>query len=170
MWNLCALWCLWIKGINFLICPLQLGLSPLIFYEEYIPQRERFPTNTLPSNNLPRPRLCTLHREDTGFGFKLACSQNECRVYVVQVLICFLGKFYLYTSIKRLVISQSHQIRFLQWITDHFQMLMEIDTLHLSARWKLGMLEREQGCGRGMWLWKWMGRMWSMRILKRWWH
>ncbi|KAF4086023.1 hypothetical protein AMELA_G00101370 [Ameiurus melas] len=63
----------------------QLGLSPLMFYEEYIPQRERFPTNTLPSNNLPRPRLCTLHREDTGFGFKLACSQNECRIYVVQV-------------------------------------------------------------------------------------
>ncbi|KAF7699967.1 Na(+)/H(+) exchange regulatory cofactor NHE-RF3 isoform X2 [Silurus meridionalis] len=63
----------------------QLGLSPLMFYEEYIPQRERFPTNTLPSNNLPCSRLCTLHREDTGFGFKLAYSQNDYRVYVGQV-------------------------------------------------------------------------------------
>ncbi|XP_026780594.3 Na(+)/H(+) exchange regulatory cofactor NHE-RF3 [Pangasianodon hypophthalmus] len=63
----------------------QLGLSPLMFYEECIPQRERFPTNTLPSNNLQCPRLCTLLREDTGFGFKLACSQDECRVYVGQV-------------------------------------------------------------------------------------
>ncbi|XP_060799850.1 Na(+)/H(+) exchange regulatory cofactor NHE-RF4 isoform X1 [Neoarius graeffei] len=63
----------------------KLGLSPLMFYEEYIPQRERFPTKTLPSNNLQHPRLCTLHREDTGFGFKLASSQNECRVYVGQV-------------------------------------------------------------------------------------
>ncbi|XP_058269762.1 Na(+)/H(+) exchange regulatory cofactor NHE-RF3 isoform X1 [Hemibagrus wyckioides] len=66
-------------------CTLQLGLSPLTFYEENIPQIERFPTNTLPSNNLPRPRLCTLHREDTGFGFKMACSQTERRVYVGQV-------------------------------------------------------------------------------------
>ncbi|KAM9469077.1 Na(+)/H(+) exchange regulatory cofactor NHE-RF3 isoform 2-T2 [Clarias gariepinus] len=63
----------------------QLGLSPLLFYEENIPQKERFPTNTLQAKNLPCPRLCTLHREATGFGFKLACSQNECRLYVGQV-------------------------------------------------------------------------------------
>ncbi|XP_060743575.1 Na(+)/H(+) exchange regulatory cofactor NHE-RF3 [Tachysurus vachellii] len=63
----------------------QLGLSPLMFYEEYIPQKVCFPTNTLPSNKTPGPRLCALHREDTGFGFKLACSHIDNVIYVGQV-------------------------------------------------------------------------------------
>ncbi|KAI4904562.1 hypothetical protein NFI96_029625 [Prochilodus magdalenae] len=67
----------------------QLGFSPLLFYELSITKRERFPKPSLPHKdvqaNLPCPRLCVLHKEDTGFGFNLACVQNEPGTYIGQV-------------------------------------------------------------------------------------
>ncbi|XP_066500970.1 Na(+)/H(+) exchange regulatory cofactor NHE-RF4 [Hoplias malabaricus] len=69
----------------------QLGFSPLLFYEQTIPKRERFPELTLSRKDvhtkLRGPRLCVLHKEDTGFGFNLAYVQNKAGTYVGQVAV-----------------------------------------------------------------------------------
>lgn len=71
--------------------PLQLGISPLLFYEDHIPKREQFPKpppqhhegHQIP----PHPRLCVLHKEGSGFGFNLGCVQNKPGTYIGQVLV-----------------------------------------------------------------------------------
>lgn len=69
----------------------QLGISPLLFYEDHIPKRERFSQPPLQNEeahaNPQRPRLCVLHRESTGFGFNLGCVQNKPWAFISQVLL-----------------------------------------------------------------------------------
>ncbi|XP_051520760.1 Na(+)/H(+) exchange regulatory cofactor NHE-RF4 [Myxocyprinus asiaticus] len=67
----------------------QLAISPLLFYEDHIPKRERFPSpsqaHETTHSNPPCPRLCVLHKEGTGFGFNLGCVQNKPGAYIGQV-------------------------------------------------------------------------------------
>ncbi|XP_026082954.1 Na(+)/H(+) exchange regulatory cofactor NHE-RF3-like [Carassius auratus] len=74
----------------------QLGISPLLFYEDNIPKREQFLKAPLPHQeghqNPPHPRLCVLHKEVAGFGFKLGCVQKKPGTYIGQVLQAFIYK------------------------------------------------------------------------------
>ncbi|KAI2656244.1 NLR family member X1 [Labeo rohita] len=64
----------------------QLGISPLLFYEDHIPKREQFPNPQEGHQNPPHPRLCVLHKEGAGFGFNLGCIQNKPGTYIGQVM------------------------------------------------------------------------------------
>ncbi|XP_051966589.1 Na(+)/H(+) exchange regulatory cofactor NHE-RF4 isoform X1 [Xyrauchen texanus] len=67
----------------------RLSISPLLFYEDHIPKRERFPSPSQAHeeghSTPPCPRLCVLHKEGTGFGFNLGCVQNTPGAYIGQV-------------------------------------------------------------------------------------
>ncbi|XP_057206366.1 Na(+)/H(+) exchange regulatory cofactor NHE-RF4 isoform X1 [Triplophysa rosa] len=67
----------------------QLGISPLLFYEDHIPKRERFSQPPLQNEearaNPQCPRLCVLHKASTGFGFNLGCVQNKPGAFISQV-------------------------------------------------------------------------------------
>uniref|UniRef100_A0A8C2KYC1 PDZ domain containing 3a n=1 Tax=Cyprinus carpio TaxID=7962 RepID=A0A8C2KYC1_CYPCA len=74
----------------------QLGISPLLFYEDHIPKREPFPYPPPPHQeghqNPPHPRLCVLHKEGAGFGFNLGCVQNKPGSYIGQVMMGSAGE------------------------------------------------------------------------------
>ncbi|KTF82815.1 hypothetical protein cypCar_00014263, partial [Cyprinus carpio] len=76
--------------------PLQLGISPLLFYEDHIPKREPFPYPPPPHQeghqNPPHPRLCVVHKEGAGFGFNLGCVQNKPGSYIGQVMMGSAGE------------------------------------------------------------------------------
>ncbi|XP_061103962.1 NHERF family PDZ scaffold protein 4b [Conger conger] len=71
----------------------QLGLSPLVFCEEFLHEKEQ--NTTAPSAvppkeaqaDLPCPRLCVLERGPTGFGFHLGCFEQEPGTFVGQVAL-----------------------------------------------------------------------------------
>ncbi|KAJ8347768.1 hypothetical protein SKAU_G00263570 [Synaphobranchus kaupii] len=72
----------------------QLGLSPLLFYEEHLHKIVQKNT-TAPSAgppkeaqaDLPCPRLCVFERGPTGFGFHLGCIQQEPGTFIGQVAV-----------------------------------------------------------------------------------
>ncbi|XP_043115549.1 Na(+)/H(+) exchange regulatory cofactor NHE-RF3 [Puntigrus tetrazona] len=68
----------------------QLGISPLLFYEDHIPKREQFPdppsSHQEGHQNPPQSRLCVLHKEAAGYGFNLGCVQNKPGAYIGQVM------------------------------------------------------------------------------------
>ncbi|KAG1951628.1 Na(+)/H(+) exchange regulatory cofactor NHE-RF3 [Pimephales promelas] len=68
----------------------QLGISPLLFYEDQIPKREQFskplPLHHEGHQNPAQPRLCVLQKERSGFGFNLGCVQNKPGTYIGQVM------------------------------------------------------------------------------------
>uniref|UniRef100_A0A673L473 Na(+)/H(+) exchange regulatory cofactor NHE-RF4-like n=1 Tax=Sinocyclocheilus rhinocerous TaxID=307959 RepID=A0A673L473_9TELE len=70
----------------------QLGISPLLFYEDNIPKREQFLKPPLPHQEGQHPRLCVLHKEGAGFGFKLGCVQNKPGTYIGQVMMGSAGE------------------------------------------------------------------------------
>uniref|UniRef100_A0A673L173 PDZ domain-containing protein n=1 Tax=Sinocyclocheilus rhinocerous TaxID=307959 RepID=A0A673L173_9TELE len=74
----------------------QLGISPLLFYEDHTPKREQFPNPPPPHQevhqNPPHPRLCVLHKEGAGFGFNLGCVQNKPGTYIGQVMMGSAGE------------------------------------------------------------------------------
>ncbi|XP_073719288.1 Na(+)/H(+) exchange regulatory cofactor NHE-RF4 isoform X1 [Misgurnus anguillicaudatus] len=67
----------------------QLGISPLLFYEDHIPKRERFSKTSLQDeeahNNPQCPRLCVLYKESTGFGFNLGYVEDKPGAFIGQV-------------------------------------------------------------------------------------
>uniref|UniRef100_A0A8C2KSW8 PDZ domain containing 3a n=1 Tax=Cyprinus carpio TaxID=7962 RepID=A0A8C2KSW8_CYPCA len=71
----------------------QLDISPLLFYEDNIPKREQFLKPPLPhQEGHQNPRLCVLHKEGAGFGFKLGCVQNKPGTYIGQVMTLSAGE------------------------------------------------------------------------------
>ncbi|KTF81057.1 hypothetical protein cypCar_00015818, partial [Cyprinus carpio] len=72
---------------------LALDISPLLFYEDNIPKREQFLKPPLPhQEGHQNPRLCVLHKEGAGFGFKLGCVQNKPGTYIGQVMTLSAGE------------------------------------------------------------------------------
>ncbi|XP_045559448.1 Na(+)/H(+) exchange regulatory cofactor NHE-RF3 isoform X1 [Salmo salar] len=77
----------------------QLGLSPLLFHEDSLPEGERMRKTQSPCTeiqdglsknehgSLPCPRLCVLEREESGFGFNLGCVQHEPGTFIGQVVV-----------------------------------------------------------------------------------
>ncbi|CAB1348538.1 unnamed protein product [Coregonus sp. 'balchen'] len=77
----------------------QLGLSPLLFHEDSLPEAEGMRKTESPCaeiqdglrknehGSLPCPRLCVLQREESGFGFNLGCVQHEPGTFIGQVVV-----------------------------------------------------------------------------------
>ncbi|XP_078538310.1 Na(+)/H(+) exchange regulatory cofactor NHE-RF4 isoform X2 [Lissotriton helveticus] len=78
----------------------MLGLSPLLFYdEESLEPADLHPTFDLPDTAKgssdqhlgemiqPRPRLCHLYKEPSGYGFQLGNITDEDEIFVAQVVL-----------------------------------------------------------------------------------
>ncbi|XP_030633965.1 Na(+)/H(+) exchange regulatory cofactor NHE-RF3 [Chanos chanos] len=70
----------------------QLGISPMMFYEDHIHKREARTSQhlgTLPHKDgsacSPCPRLCVLEREGSEYGFKLCFVENEPGAFIGKV-------------------------------------------------------------------------------------
>ncbi|TRY64627.1 hypothetical protein DNTS_004868 [Danionella cerebrum] len=65
----------------------QLGISPLLFYEDHIPKEEPFPKRPQETHRFSaQTRHCVLKKEGTGFGFNLGCVENKPGTYIGQVI------------------------------------------------------------------------------------
>ncbi|MBN3315892.1 NHRF3 protein, partial [Atractosteus spatula] len=72
----------------------QLGLSPLLFYEDDPPEKEKTALAAPPAgplceahSELPLLRICQLERGPKGFGFHLSCVQDEPGTCIGQVAV-----------------------------------------------------------------------------------
>ncbi|KAG7279761.1 hypothetical protein CRUP_021377 [Coryphaenoides rupestris] len=63
----------------------QLGLSPLLFYDEDLKETQSGPKDPRNSISCAEPRLCVLDREPAGFGFHLCCVQERPGTFISQV-------------------------------------------------------------------------------------
>uniref|UniRef100_A0A668A985 PDZ domain containing 3a n=1 Tax=Myripristis murdjan TaxID=586833 RepID=A0A668A985_9TELE len=73
----------------------ELGISPLLFYEEFVPENDNVSHRTEKQTGIlrgaedgivPGSRLCVLHREERGFGFHLGCILHEPGTFIGQVV------------------------------------------------------------------------------------
>ncbi|XP_076024881.1 NHERF family PDZ scaffold protein 4b [Genypterus blacodes] len=79
----------------------QLGLSPLLFCADDVPDTEKESTVPAPQADqsppkdmdvLPKPRLCSLQKDPWGFGFNLGCVLHSPGTFISQVAPVGAGK------------------------------------------------------------------------------